>query len=230
MPSTRQFGFHFDGDENVTPVDIVTAYGELLDARLQSLRDLETLRPATMEPRAMPTKRIAAPTRKGREKEPADNYDTLPLKELVMKQKRGGTSEKDLDELNSKIKQIFTPVYPFGTTPLETRARIRVKVQADKLHLAPADIVYRGIVDQRKEQLLKEFKSMSFTRLRVPILVFPVVGDEKNAQTIYPLKPRFLEDIMNGSFWIIRGQHSVVAAREAVQYFDLKGGNCITPS
>ena len=35
---------------------------------------------------------------------------------------------------------------------------------------------------------------------------------------------------MNGSFWIIGGQHSVVAAHEAVQYFDLKGGNRITPS
>ena len=43
------------------------------------------------------------------------------------------------------------------------RARIRVKVQADKLQLAPPDIVYRGIVDQQKEQLLKEFKLMSFT-------------------------------------------------------------------
>ena len=66
--------------------------------------------------------------------------------------------------------------------------------------------------------------------MRVPIVVLPIVGDEENAQTIYPLKPRFLEDIMNGSFWIIGGQHSVVAAREAVQYFDLKGGNRITPS
>ena len=35
---------------------------------------------------------------------------------------------------------------------------------------------------------------------------------------------------MNGSFWIIGGQHSVVAAREAVWYFDLKGRNRITPS
>ena len=112
----------------------------------------------------------------------------------------GGTSEKDLDKLNSKIKQIFTPVHPFGNAPLETRARIRVKVQADKLHLALADIVYTGIVDQRKEQLLKEFKSMSFSRLGVPIVVLPIVGDEENAQTIYPSKPRFLEDIMNGSF------------------------------
>ena len=230
MPSSRQFGFHFDGDENVTALDVVTAYGELLDARLQSLRDLETRRPAIAEPRATPPKRIAAPKRKGKEKEPTDNYDTLPLEELVMKQKRGGTSEKDLDELNSRIKQIFTPVYPFGNAPLETRARIRVKVQADKLQLAPPDIVYRGIVDQRKEQLLKEFKSMSFTRLRVPIVVLPIVGDEESAQTIYPSKPRFPEDIMNGSFWIIGGQHSVVAAREAVQYFDLKGGNRITPS
>ena len=230
MPSSRQFRFHFDGDENVTVVDVVTAYGELLDARLQSLKDLETRRPATAEPQAMPTKRIAAPKRKGKEKEPADNYDTLPLEELVMKQKRGGTSEKDLDELNSRIKQIFTPVYPFGNVPLETRVRIRVKVQADKLQLALIDIVYRGIVDQRKEQLLKEFKSMSFTRLRVPTVVLPIVGDEENAQTIYPSKPRFPEDIMNGSFWIIGGQHSVVATREAVQYFDLKGGNRITPS
>ena len=147
-----------------------------------------------------------------------------------MKQKLGGTSEKDLDELNSRIKQIFTPVYPFGNAPLETRAKIRVKVQADKLQLAPPDIMYRGIVDQRKEQLLKEFKSMSFTRLQVPIVVLPIVGDEENAQTIYPSKPRFPEDIMNGSFWIIEGQHSVVAAREAVQYFNLKGGNRIIPS
>ena len=98
-----------------------------------------------------------------------------------MKQKWGGTSKKDLGKLNSRIKQIFTPVYPFGNAPLETRARIRVKVQANKLHLAPADIVYRGIVDQRKEQLLKEFKSMSFTRLRIPIVVLPIVGDEENA-------------------------------------------------
>ena len=98
-----------------------------------------------------------------------------------MKQKRGGTSEKDLDELNSRIKQIFTLVYPFGNAPLETRDRIRVKVQANKLQLAPANIVYRGIVDQRKEQLLKEFKSMSFTRLRVPIVVLPIVGDKENA-------------------------------------------------
>ena len=152
MPSSRQFGFHFDGDENITTVDVVTAYGELLDARLQSLRDLETRRLAAAEPRATPTKRIAAPKRKGKEKEPADNYDTLPLEELVMKQKRGGTSEKDLDELNSRIKQIFTLVYPFGNAPLETRARICGKVQADKLWLAPADIVYRDIVDQQKEQ------------------------------------------------------------------------------
>ena len=65
-----------------------------------------------------------------------------------------------------------------------------MKVQADKLHLAPANIVYRGIVDQQKEQLLKEFKSMSFTRLRVPIVVLPIVGDEENAQTIYPLETR----------------------------------------
>ena len=121
-------------------------------------------------------------------------------------------------------------MYPFENALLETRARIRVKVQADKLQLAPPDIVYRGIVDQRKEQLLKEFKSMSFTRLRVPIVVLPIVGDEESAQTIYPSKPRFPEDIMNGSFWIIGGQHSVVAAREAVQYFDLKGENRITPS
>ena len=35
---------------------------------------------------------------------------------------------------------------------------------------------------------------------------------------------------MNGSFWIIEGQHFVVLACEAVQYFDLKGGNRITPS
>ena len=49
MPSSRQFGFHFDGDENATALDVVTAYGELLDARLQSLRDLETRRPATAE-------------------------------------------------------------------------------------------------------------------------------------------------------------------------------------
>ena len=216
MPSSRQFGFHFDGDENVTPVDAITAYGELLDVRLQSLRDLETPCPATAEPRATPTKRIAAPKRKGKEKELADNYDTLPLEELVMKQKWGGTSEKDLDKMNSRIKQIFTPVYQFGNAPLETRARIRVKVQADKLHLAPADIVYKGIVHQRKEQLLKEFKSMSFTRLRVPIVVLPIVGDKENAQTIYPSKPRFPKDIMNGSFWIIGGQHSIVAAREAV--------------
>ena len=41
MPSSRQFSFHFDGDENVTALDVVTAYGELLDARLQSLRDLK---------------------------------------------------------------------------------------------------------------------------------------------------------------------------------------------
>ena len=34
MPSSRQFGFYFDGDDNVTPLDIVNAYGELLDARL----------------------------------------------------------------------------------------------------------------------------------------------------------------------------------------------------
>ena len=105
-----------------------------------------------------------------------------------------------------------------------------MKVQADKLQLAPPDIVYRGIVDQQKEQLLKEFKSMSFTRLRVPIVVLPIVGDEENAQTIYPSKPRFPKDIINGSFWIIEGQHSVVAACEAVQYFDLKGRNRITPS
>ena len=105
-----------------------------------------------------------------------------------------------------------------------------MKVQADKLHLAPPDIVYRGIVDQQKEQLLKEFKSMSFIRLRVPIVVLPILGDEENVQMIYPSKPRFPEDIMNGSFWIIGGQHSVVAAREAVQYFNLKGGNRITPS
>ena len=105
MPSSRQFGFHFDGDENVTALDVVTTYNELLDARLQSLRDLETRRPATTEPRATPTKRIVAPKRKEKEKEPTNNYDTLPLEELVMKQKRGGgTSEKDLDELNSKIK------------------------------------------------------------------------------------------------------------------------------
>ena len=63
-----------------------------------------------------------------------------------MKQKRGGTSEKDLDKLNSRIKQIFTPMYPFGNAPLETRARICVKVQADKLQLAPPEIMYRGIV------------------------------------------------------------------------------------
>ena len=105
-----------------------------------------------------------------------------------------------------------------------------MKVQADKLQLAPADIVYRRIVDQRKEQLLKEFKSMSFTRLRVPIVVLPIVGDKENAQRIYSSKPKFPEDIINGSFWIIGGQHSVVAAREAVQYFDLKGGNHVTPS
>ena len=30
MPSSRQFGFHFDGDENVTPLDVVNAYGESL--------------------------------------------------------------------------------------------------------------------------------------------------------------------------------------------------------
>ena len=121
----------------------------------------------------------------------------------------GGTSEKDLDELDSRIKQIFTLMYPFGNAPLETRARIRVKVQGYKLQLALADIVYRGIVDQQKEQFLKEFKSMSFTRLRVPIVVLPIVGDEENAQATYPLKPRFLKDIMNSSFWIIRGQHSL---------------------
>ena len=105
-----------------------------------------------------------------------------------------------------------------------------MKVQADKLQLASADIIFRGIVDQRKEQLLKEFKSMSFTRLQVPIVVLLIVGDEENAQRIYPSKSKFLEDIMNGSFWIIGGQHSVVAAREAVQYFDLKGGNRVIPS
>ena len=96
IPSSRQFGFHFDGDENVTPVDIISAYGELLDARLQSLRDLQTPRPARAELRATPPKKIAAPKWKGKEKEPANNYDTLPLEELVMKQKQGGTSEKDM--------------------------------------------------------------------------------------------------------------------------------------
>ena len=105
-----------------------------------------------------------------------------------------------------------------------------MKVQADKLQLAPTDIIYKGIVDQRKEQLLKEFKSMSFTRLQVPTVVLPIVGDEENAQRIYHSKLKFVEDIINGSFWIIGGQHSVVAAREAVQYFDLKGGNRIIPS
>ena len=105
MPSSRYFtGFHFDGDENVTAVDVVIAYGELLDARLQSLRDLGTPLPTTTEPRAALVKRIAAPKQKGKEKEPTDNYDTLSLEELVMKQKQGGTSEKDLDELNSRIK------------------------------------------------------------------------------------------------------------------------------
>ena len=89
-PSSRQFGFHFDSDKNVTAVDVVTAYDELLDARLQSLKDLETRRQATTEPQVTPTKRIAAPKRKGKEKEPADNYNTLPLEEPVMKQKRGG--------------------------------------------------------------------------------------------------------------------------------------------
>ena len=78
-PSSRQFRFHFDGDENVTAVDVITAYGELLDARLQSLRDLETPGPATAEPRATPTKRIAAPKRKGKEKEPANNYEHATL-------------------------------------------------------------------------------------------------------------------------------------------------------
>ena len=94
MPSSRQFRFHFDADENVTALDVVTAYGELLDARLQSLRDLETRRPATAEPRTTPTKRIAAPKRKGKEKEPTDNYETLSLEELVMKQKRGAHLRK----------------------------------------------------------------------------------------------------------------------------------------
>ena len=104
MPSSRQFGFHFDGDDNVTPLDVVNAYGELLDARLQSLRDLQIPCSGRAEPRATPLKKIAAPKRKKKEKEPANNYDTLPLEELVMKEKRGGTSEKDLDELNSRIK------------------------------------------------------------------------------------------------------------------------------
>ena len=94
MPSSRQFGFHFDDDENVTAVDGVIAYGELLDARLKSLKDLETPRPATAEPRATPTKRIAAPKQKGKEKELTDNYDTLPLEELVMKQKWGAHLRK----------------------------------------------------------------------------------------------------------------------------------------
>ena len=56
-----------------------------------------------------------------------------------------------------------------------------MKVQADKLQLAPTDIVYRRIIDQWKEQLLKEFKSMSFTTLQVLIVVLPIVGDEENA-------------------------------------------------
>ena len=90
MPSSRQFGFHFDGDDNVTPLDVANAYGELLDARLQSLRDLQTPRSGRVEPRATPPKKIAAPKQKGKEKEPVDNYNTLPLEELVMKQKRGG--------------------------------------------------------------------------------------------------------------------------------------------
>ena len=107
-------------DENVTPSDIVNAYSELLDARLQSLRDLQTPRLAIAEPRATPPKKIVAPKRKGKAKEPVDNYDMLPLDELVMKQKRGGgTSEKDLTNLNSRVKQIFTPVYPFGNAPLK---------------------------------------------------------------------------------------------------------------
>ena len=70
---------------------------------------------------------------------------------------------------------------------------------------------------------------MSFTRLRVPIVVLPIVGDEENAQTIYPSKPRFPEDIMNGSFWIIRGQHSVVAAREAIQVLRPEGWKSYYP-
>ena len=57
---------------------------------------------------------------------------------------------------------------------------------------------------------------MSFTRLQVPIVVLHIIGDEENAQEIYPSKPKFAEDIINGSFWIIGGQHFVVAAREAV--------------
>ena len=64
---------------------------------------------------------------------------------------------------------------------------------------------------------------MSFTRLRVPIVVLPIVGDEENAQTIYPSKPRFPEDIMNGSFWIIGGQHSVVAARKEQKLMRITG-------
>ena len=121
MPSSRQFGFHFDGDENVTPYDVLNAYGELLDARLQSLKDLEPPRPAAAEPQTTPTKKIATPKQKGKEKEPANNHNMLSLEELVIKQKREGTSEKDLDKLNSRIKQIFIPMYPFGNALLETR-------------------------------------------------------------------------------------------------------------
>ena len=104
MPSSRQFGFHFDDDENVTPYDVVNTYDEFMDASLQSLRDLQTPCPVIAELWATPTKKIAAPKQKENERKLADNYGTLPLKELVMKQKRGGTSEKDLDKLNSRIK------------------------------------------------------------------------------------------------------------------------------
>ena len=48
-----------------------------------------------------------------KEKELAEDYDIFSLKELMLKQKRGRTSEKDLDEINSKISKIFTSVYSF---------------------------------------------------------------------------------------------------------------------
>ena len=75
-----------------------------------------------------------------------------------------------------------------------------MKILVERLQLAPTDIVYRGIVDKHKKQLLKDFKSMSFTRLRVPIVVVPIVGLGENDQHIYPSRAKQVEEIMDGQF------------------------------
>ena len=115
MPSSRPYGFYFNNADNVDilkPLLLCWMQGTSPSSSSKLRQQQPWLNLVSCWQRRPPLQR-----------------KLLRLLRNWWWSKRGGTSEKDLKEINWRIRTIFTPVYPFGNAPLETKDKICVNAK-----------------------------------------------------------------------------------------------------